>query len=366
MNAVESQYRYPAGALRFASNAGKDSQCGFFRFGGATLYGWHRRTQDADLLHQASAANGIVSLPFCLDEVTDNLRMERYQPDESEGLAASWTARQIYYGLRALLPIPVRRPIQRLRLRGWEKIPFPAWPVDTTIEDLLRSSLRLAVASLPSQTLPFIWFWPRRLRGCLVMTHDVEEQAGVDYCRHMMDLEERADIRAAYQFIPEDRYRLSEALIAEVQERGHEVNVHDLNHDGRLFESRRRYEERAPRIAVHVQRLGARGFRSAILYRRQEWLPELQGVAYDMSVPNSARLDPQRGGCCTVMPYWNGQLLEIPLTTTQDYSLFHILGARSLDLWQTQADKILEHSGLLCFNIHPDYVIASCLRGSAT
>ena len=46
---------------------------------------------------------------------------------------------------------------------------------------------------------------------------------------------------------------------------------------------------------------------------------------YDMSVPNVAHLDPQRGGCCTVMPYFfdNG-ILEIPVTTVQDYSLYNI------------------------------------------
>jgi hypothetical protein len=25
--------------------------------------------------------------------------------------------------------------------------------------------------------------------------------------------------------------------------------------------------------------------------------------AYDMSIPNVAHLDPQRGGCCTIMPF---------------------------------------------------------------
>ena len=53
-----------------------------------------------------------------------------------------------------------------------------------------------------------------------------------------------------------------------------------------------------------------------------------------MSVPNVAHLEPQRGGCCTVMPYFVGDVLELPLTTIQDYSLFHILGDYSTTLWK--------------------------------
>jgi hypothetical protein len=75
-----------------------------------------------------------------------------------------------------------------------------------------------------------------------------------------------------------------------------------------------------------------------------------------MSVPNVAHLDPQRGGCCTVMPYFIGDILELPLTTVQDYMLFHLLNERSIDLWKTQVKMILEKNGLASFIIHPDYI----------
>ena len=38
------------------------------------------------------------------------------------------------------------------------------------------------------------------------------------------------------------------------------------------------------------------------------------------------------------MPYFIGNILELPLTTIQDYSLFHILGDYSISLWQQQID----------------------------
>src|ERR1035437_2250106 len=65
----------------------------------------------------------------------------------------------------------------------------------------------------------------------------------------------------------------------------------------------------------------------------------------------------QPGGCCTVMPYFIGDILEIPLTTTQEYMLFHLLGDYSLDLWKAQIELIKKKNGLMSFLIHPDYII---------
>jgi hypothetical protein len=97
------------------------------------------------------------------------------------------------------------------------------------------------------------------------------------------------------------------------------------------------------------------------MYRRQDWFDALE-FSYDMSVPNVAHLEPQRGGCCTVMPYFVGDLLEIPLTTIQDYSLFHILGDYSTTLWKTQIDMVSARNGLISFITHPDYLIEARAR----
>jgi hypothetical protein len=75
-----------------------------------------------------------------------------------------------------------------------------------------------------------------------------------------------------------------------------------------------------------------------------------------MSVPNVAHLEPQRGGCCTVMPYFVGEILELPLTTIQDYSLFHILGDYSIDRWKEQIGLIRAENGLISMIGHPDYL----------
>ena len=56
------------------------------------------------------------------------------------------------------------------------------------------------------------------------------------------------------------------------------------------------------------------------------------------------------------MPYFIGSLVELPLTTIQDYSLFNILQQRSTYLWETQIQRIRDENGLVSFIVHPDYV----------
>jgi hypothetical protein len=156
--------------------------------------------------------------------------------------------------------------------------------------------------------------------------------------------------------VPEERYDVSEAFLESIRARGFELNVHDLNHDGHLFQSRELFVQRANKINEYARKWGAEGFRSGGMYRNAEWTDAFQ-FSYDMSFPSAAHLEPQRGGCCTVMPFFMGNLVEIPLTTSQDYSLFHILGQHSIELWKEEIKCIDESNGLASFIVHPDYVI---------
>ncbi len=98
--------------------------------------------------------------------------------------------------------------------------------------------------------------------------------------------------------------------------------MHGLNHDGNMFRDRATFVQQAAKMNRYVREFEAFGFRSGCLYSNIYWFAELD-VSYDMSVPNVAHLEPQRGGCCTVFPYFIGNILELPLTTSQDYTLFH-------------------------------------------
>jgi hypothetical protein len=62
------------------------------------------------------------------------------------------------------------------------------------------------------------------------------------------------------------------------------------------------------------------------------------------------------------MPYFIGKIVELPLTTVQDYSLFYILTEHSIDLWKRQIDQICKYNGLISFIAHPDYLIQKSNR----
>ena len=206
------------------------------------------------------------------------------------------------------------------------------------------------------QKIPFVWFWPEGARNCVVMTHDVETAAGRDFTSSLMDLDEAYGIKASFQVVPESRYEIPDDYVNEIRHRGFELNVHDLNHDGLLFENRDEFLRRAAKINEYTRKYEARGFRSGVMYRKQEWYDAFE-FSYDMSIPSVGHLDPQRGGCCTVMPYFIGEILELPVTMTQDYTLFHILRSYSIDLWKQQIALVRESHGLMSFIVHPDYVI---------
>ena len=64
------------------------------------------------------------------------------------------------------------------------------------------------------------------------------------------------------------------------------------------------------------------------------------------------------------MPYFVGGLVELPVTTTQDYSLFNVLDDFTMNLWKQQALLILKHHGLMHFIVHPDYILSTRAQDS--
>ena len=219
----------------------------------------------------------------------------------------------------------------------------------------MEQLLLLAIRSNGGRRIPFVWFWPEGASSCAIMTHDVETKAGQEFCSELMDIDESYGMKASFQVVPEGCYEVTERFLDSIRERDFEVVVHDLNHDGHLYQDQKQFLRRAARINTYGKQFGAKGFRAAVLYRKQRWFDALK-FSYDMSVPNVAHLDPQPGGCCTVMPYFIGDILELPVTTTQDYMMFHLLDDYSIGLWKQQIELIMEKSGLISFIVHPDYI----------
>jgi hypothetical protein len=356
-------FRCPIQFARFKIVQEAPVSRGFFRFGtvvcfGNISYALGNNSPNTKLSRALPIAEVSVTeevcLPFDPNEVVNNLRLERYVVrSQSEVLL-----QRAYYLLRPLIPLAIRKRLQQRVSRSRRESAFPAWPVDCSVERIFSSLMQLTLQTCEGQEIPFIWFWPDGHAAALMMTHDVEDALGAAHCDMLMDMDDSVGLKSAFQLVPEVRYDDFEQLIARCRARGFEANLHDLDHDGRLYEDLHLFRKRSQKINAYAKKYSLNGFRAGAMHRNQNWFNLLE-FQYEMSVPNVSHLEPQRGGCCTVTPYFVGHLLELPLTTVQDHGLFYILGEYSIDLWKQQIQNISAHNGLISFIIHPDYIVQS-------
>jgi hypothetical protein len=363
-----AHFRCPDSMASFELAGTPRKESGYFRFGeDVDCYGrssagtpsYNYRIHLDDVSSAASLDGAHITLPFDPDEIANNLRCESYtgqmRADQTR-FGGNAVIRAIYYLGRPAFPVHFRRILQRIRLQGGTHTPFPHWPVDRSVDRLFEELMKLVLKSRANAPVPFIWFWPEGAPAAAIVTHDVETELGRDFCSQLMDMDDEFGIKSSFQIVPEKRYEVTQAFLEEIWQRGFEVNVHDLYHDGNLFRNREEFLHQAEKINSYIKKFNADGFRSGALYRNLRWYDAFK-FSYDMSVPNVGHLDAQTGGCCTIMPYFVGKILEIPVTATQDYSLFHILGSFSTTLWEEQCRMILAGFGLINVIVHPDYII---------
>jgi glycosyltransferase involved in cell wall biosynthesis len=367
-NPLQEFFRCPTEYGNIALKRKPTGQPGFFRFGSnLTCFGRldsvstsrSSRSSLRDVSDQLEISNGQIGLPFDLAEVASSLRMETYtgqMTDQETRLGTNPLVRKLYYWTRPILPVSIRSSLQRIRLRGGLNNPFPQWPVDRSVDLLFEQMMIAAIRASGGRYIPFIWFWPQGKQAAFILTHDVEDAAGKAFCPSLMDIDDEYGFKASFQIVPEERYSVEPEYLQQIRDRNFDICVHDLNHDGHLFREYPEFKRRARLINHYCREFGAQGFRSGVLYRNLHWYGDFE-FAFDMSVPNVGHLDPQSGGCCTLMPYFIGDILEIPVTLTQDYSLFHILHQYSIDLWKQQVETIVDGHGLVSVIVHPDYVI---------
>lgn len=79
------------------------------------------------------------------------------------------------------------------------------------------------------------------------------------------------------------------------------------------------------------------------------------GFEYDSSYTDTDPYEPQPGGCCTYLPYFNHDTVELPITLPQDHTMFMILQRPDADLWLRKAGHIRDRGGMVLVLTHPDY-----------
>ena len=90
--------------------------------------------------------------------------------------------------------------------------------------------------------------WPDGKKFAFVLTHDVETTVGLERCRDLMQLDMDLGFRSSFNFVPEGEYQDPRQLREELTQNGFEVGIHDLRHDGRLYQSDKEFRRNAVSI----------------------------------------------------------------------------------------------------------------------
>jgi peptidoglycan/xylan/chitin deacetylase (PgdA/CDA1 family) len=261
---------------------------------------------------------------------------------------------QIYYYFKPILP---RFVINLLKQESAEHAldQFPlGWPIEDRYVLFLWEVVRRVLIDSGRSELVYRRFWPEECRFALVLTHDIETGHGQKNVDRVASLEERLGFRSSFNFVPE-RYPIDHGLMQSLVDRGFEVGVHGLNHDGKDYLSEKLFRHRVKGINTYLKKFNATGFRSPLMHRNPQWMQALE-VDYDLSFFDTDPFEPKAGGTMSIWPFQIGHFLELPYTLVQDSTLYHVLGERTPRLWVDKLAFLEQYRGMALVNTHPDYL----------
>ena len=263
-------------------------------------------------------------------------------------------SKQLYYQLKPLFPKRLGILLRQLYRRQQEKRFALGWPIEDRYVRFQFNCVNNILHKRKLDSVPYVNLWPHGHRFALVLTHDIEDEQGFAYVQTIADLEERLGFHSIFNFVPE-RYPIDHRLLSALQQRGFEIGVHGLKHDGKLFFSRQLFEQKVTKINQYLHAWEAVGFRAPYMHRNPEWLQSLN-VEYDLSFFDTDPYEPMPGGTMSIWPFLLGSFVELPYTLLQDHTLMTILEARTPRLWLDKVDFIERWYGMALVNTHPDYL----------
>ena len=261
---------------------------------------------------------------------------------------------EAYYRVKPLIPRRAQLALRRAYAPRQAQRTFPAWPNEDVLVRRLHAEWRAELEARGTDRMPIVGLWPDGHSSAAIITHDVEGPEGIARIPETLELEARHGIVSSWNFCG-DWYEIPDGTFERVRAAGCEVGLHGIRHDGRLFSSRETFSTELPKIHRAFEQFGAVGFRSPATHRNAEWMHEL-GCLYDSSFPDTDPFEPQGGGCCSILPYFFGDVVELPITLIQDHTMWEILRRDDIALWTDKAAWVAENHGLVNVIVHPDYL----------
>lgn len=202
--------------------------------------------------------------------------------------------------------------------------------------------------------------WPDNKKFAFIVSHDVEGIDGYKKVKNLVEVDKSFNLKSSINFVPL-KYNIEKELIDFLISEGFEINPHGLYHDGKLFFSKRIFNNRVKKINYFINEWGSKGFFAPSTIRNFEWIHELN-IEYDASTFDTDPFEPQPDGLKTIFPViiYNKKrthfYVEIPYTLPQDSTLFIIMKEKNIDIWKKKIDWLVENNGLIFLRTHPDYI----------
>lgn len=247
----------------------------------------------------------------------------------------------------------IARPVIPLLLRQWLQSRYREntkchehfiWP---TVVELLKSD-EMAWGHFVRS------LYPEQLKTSIVITHDVESQAGYEFIPRVIELERAYGFRSSWNLVAH-KYRLHPEITDFIVKNGNEIGIHGYNHDGTLYYSKQRFLRRAVHINEALKKYSAVGFRSPQVHRNLRWLQGLD-IQYDASCFDYDPYQPFPGGTGSIWPFVAGKFVELPYTLPQDHILFYVLKVKDISIWKEKARWVAANYGMILTLTHPDYL----------
>jgi hypothetical protein len=264
-----------------------------------------------------------------------------------------------------LIPFRLRTTLNRARIHALRQQhqgenPFPADPVETSLDDF-RRGMWVAASKLAGVEVA-----ATASEKVLVLTHDLDESFGWAGVRQLRDVERDLGVVSAVGVLSK-RYTLPEGHLEWLLDEGCEVYSHGYLHDGLLpyvpVEQLRarlgHFFDAYPSVANQVK-----GFRSGQLVRSPEMFEVVaEFFEYDMTPPTVELGGPHgwRTGCGTTTPFDGPKgLVHLPLTLPQDYFLRGVDRRGPDDIarvWSAVAERVWAAGGVAVHLVHPDNIV---------